>query len=179
MLFCLLSLLFCCRCEAHFFAVVARAAVFFVAVVPGGVFAFFCCRCGGEFLFCFCRCGPRRFFLGPGTAMTAKKTRPRNDSKRKKAPPGTTAKKTRPRNESKTKTPRNDSQKATTAKQKHGAHFCFAVVEGTGVHSLTGCLGPCNKNNNIRQLQQTTKNTGSGQAEEAKFGLRFICGFRV
>ena len=179
MLFCLLALLFCCRCEAHFFAVVARAAVFFVAVVPGGVFAFFLLSLRGRVSFLLLSLRSPALLFGAGDRNDSKKTRPRNDGKRKKAPPGTTAKKTRPRNESKTKTPRNDSQKATTAKQKHGAHFCFAVVEGTGVHSLTGCLGPCNKNNNIRQLQQTKKNTGSGQAEEAKFGLRFICGFRV
>ena len=137
MLFCLLALLFCCRCEAHFFAVVARAAVFFVAVVPGGVFAFFLLSLRGRVSFLLLSLRSPALLFGAGDRNDSKKTRPRNDSKRKKAPPGTTAKKRAPATKAKQKRPATIAKKQRQQNKNTGRISVLLSLREPGfTHSL-------------------------------------------
>ena len=147
----LLSLLFCCRCGARFFAVVAGARSFlrssrgaFFAVVAGARFVLSVVAVPGVLCFAVVALPGAKKSVRRGT--TPKKTRTRNDSKQKKRDPQRQQKS-------------DDIQKKNVYDGNHLVLFCcrcggaffvsvFAVVAGTGVHSLTGFLGPRNENNN-------------------------------
>ena len=140
--------LFCCWRGRVFFLLSSRGCVFFFAVVPGARFFFavvpggaffFCCRPWGRVFFC-CRCGGAFFFGCRGGAFFFLLS--------------------------------SLGARFFFCCRCGGAFFFwlswrgrvffFAVVAGTGAHSLTGLLGPRNDNKN--QHKATTakkKNTGS------------------